>query len=243
MEQHYYMLVNLAAFLPVFILSFDEKVAFWSKRSSIFKAIAIVATPFIAWDMWFTNMGVWGFNQVYLGGLNIYNLPLEEVLFFVAIPYASIFTYQCVRSYFKTSWIQKLGRPFLILVSVLCILAIATQGKNWYTGLTAALLLPSCLFLVWKNPEWLGHFSLGYLLIIPPFIILNGILTGTGIPEQIVWYNEEEMIGQRLLTIPVEDFFYGMLLILWNVYFYQTFIMIPPKEKPDYKRQSYKTHG
>ena len=48
-------------------------------------------------------------------------------------------------------------------------------------------------------------------------MVVNGILTGTGINEEVVWYNAEHFMGFRLLTVPVEDFFYGFLLILLNV--------------------------
>jgi lycopene cyclase domain-containing protein len=50
-----------------------------------------------------------------------------------------------------------------------------------------------------------------------PIAIVNGILTGTGIENEVVWYNPKEIIGIRILSIPVEDFFYGFLLILLNV--------------------------
>ena len=53
-----------------------------------------------------------------------------------------------------------------------------------------------------------------------PFLVVNGILTGSFIPSEIVWYYNEENLGIRLFTIPAEDIFYGFLLVLMNLTFY-----------------------
>ena len=54
-----------------------------------------------------------------------------------------------------------------------------------------------------------------------PFIITNGILTGSYIEDQVVWYNDNYNLGFRIFTIPVEDVFYGMLLLFSNVIIYE----------------------
>ena len=36
----------------------------------------------------------------------------------------------------------------------------------------------------------------------------------------VVWYNSNEIIGIRMLTILIEDIFYGMNLILLNLLIY-----------------------
>jgi hypothetical protein len=60
-----------------------------------------------------------------------------------------------------------------------------------------------------------------YPILLIPFFIVNGILTGSGLPQPIVWYNNAENIGIQLWTIPVEDIFYGFELMLINVYLYE----------------------
>ena len=56
-----------------------------------------------------------------------------------------------------------------------------------------------------------------------PFFIVNGILTGTGIDEPVVWYNNAENLSIRILTIPIEDIFYGFELIILTIYFQELF--------------------
>ena len=47
-----------------------------------------------------------------------------------------------------------------------------------------------------------------------PFFIVNGILTGSFIENEVVWYNNTENLNIRLFTIPIEDSVYAFTLIL-----------------------------
>ena len=52
--------------------------------------------------------------------------------------------------------------------------------------------------------------------------MVNGVLTGSFIDQEVVWYNSDAIMGVRIGTIPFEDYFYGFLLILLicNLYEY-----------------------
>jgi lycopene cyclase domain-containing protein len=52
---------------------------------------------------------------------------------------------------------------------------------------------------------------------------VNGVLTGTGIEEPVVWYNNAENLGIRLLTIPIEDIGYAFTMIYGNVFLIEKF--------------------
>ena len=60
-------------------------------------------------------------------------------------------------------------------------------------------------------------------LYISIFLLSNGILTGSGLENPIVWYDDTENWSLRLMTIPLEDHLYGLLLIAMNIHFFDTF--------------------
>ncbi|GGG65227.1 hypothetical protein GCM10007332_29620 [Epilithonimonas arachidiradicis] len=87
------------------------------------------------------------------------------------------------------------------------------------TFLTLGISLFILYFLL--GAKWIGKAWIVYLILLPGFVLVNGILTGTGLESPIVNYNSETFIGVRFLTIPIEDFFYGFELIIWNLYFFK----------------------
>ena len=76
---------------------------------------------------------------------------------------------------------------------------------------------------IFKNKE-LGKLYFIFLIILIPFCIDNGILTGSFLKEPIVWYNDQENLNMRIATIPLEDIFYGMSLILLDFCLFKKFI-------------------
>ena len=168
--------------------------------------------------MYYTHLGVWGFNPRYLSGFMILNLPIEEVLFFICIPYACLFTYYCFSIFVNPLIFRKSETAISwILIVFLIVFGFANFPKLY----TFCTFIPLAIFLAilrfaYKTP-WLNRFYFSYLVLLIPFTIVNGILTGTGLEEPVVWYNNLENMNFRILTIPFEDIFYGMLLILLNV--------------------------
>jgi lycopene cyclase domain-containing protein len=81
---------------------------------------------------------------------------------------------------------------------------------------------------------WLPQFLMTYLVLLLPFFIVNGLLTGTGLASPIVWYNNAENMEIRLLTIPLEDVFYGFGLLFLNVFFFEIFKKNEINDSPIY---------
>lgn len=216
-----YLLVNFFTVIIPFAFSFHHKLQFHKTWRAFFPAAFLTGIFFIAWDIWFTHLGIWGFNEQYLIGIEVANLPIEEILFFLCIPYACVFTFYCLNLFFENPFSKKTERKITtVLVLLFLILAIFFHQKIYtvVTFASLAVMLVVAQFII--RIDWLGIFYIVYGVLLLPFFIVNGVLTGAGLDEPIVWYNEMEIIGIRLGTIPLEDIFYGMELILMNLLIY-----------------------
>lgn len=220
---YYYLIINLATISIPFIFSFHPKIRFDKKWPAFWPALIITGVAFILWDMLYTHWEVWGFNDRYLVGIDIFNLPLEEILFFICIPYACVFTYYVLdrRVFYPYRHIPT-GYFSGTFALVMLFLGIISYDQI-YTSVT--LILMAATIAVGHNliRDKMLSFYYSYAILLIPFFIVNGALTGMFTPEPVVWYDDTQNFGIRLVTIPVEDVFYGMALILINVILMEKF--------------------
>ncbi len=229
-DEYLYLFLNGISVLFPLLWSFDGRIHFAAKWRALLPALFIPAVLFIAWDIRYTALGVWGFNERYLTGLELFNLPLEEILFFFCIPYACLFIYEVIRSWWGKDPFFRYRFGIAYLLSGLLVLLGILHLDALYTGVTF-IATGSFLFIIAfrLRPAWLGSFFFAYLIILIPFFIINGVLTGAGIEEEIVRYADSENMGLRMYTIPVEDAFYGLLLILMNVSIFERLLNRDPR--------------
>ena len=69
------------------------------------------------------------------------------------------------------------------------------------------------LYSLLKKNSILSQFFITFLIILIPFFIVNGILTGSFIDNEVVWYNNDENLKIRLFTIPIEDAVYAFNML------------------------------
>jgi len=100
MKGEYFLVLLATIFFPL-ILSFSKKMNFYKKPIRLVSAIAIPAIVYIVWDVLATEAGHWGFNEKYVTGIFIFNLPVEEILFFIVIPFCSLFLWESVKYFYK----------------------------------------------------------------------------------------------------------------------------------------------
>lgn len=80
-----------------FIFSFWPALKFYRNLRALILSISLIIVIFGAWDVFAVWRGHWSFNPEGIFGLKVINLPLEEVLFFVVIPFCCIFTWEAIK--------------------------------------------------------------------------------------------------------------------------------------------------
>lgn len=219
-----YLLLNLGSLSIPFLFSFHPKLKFYKLWKPLFIGIIISMLIFIPWDIFFTNARIWGFNEDYFLGLKLFALPIEEWLFFFCIPYACVFTHYALLYYFPKFKLTKFATKIIsYILFITLILLLSFNYNKWYTLINFSLASVLIIIVVRQNINLLSHFYLTFLIMLIPFFIVNGILTGSFIENEVVWYNNLENLNIRIFTIPIEDTIYAFTLILLNLYIMSLF--------------------
>lgn len=219
-----YLLIDFFTILVPFIFSFHPKIRFDKFFVPFILSAALAAIPFLIWDAVFTDQGVWWFNDRYLIGSRVWGLPIEEILFFICIPFSCVFTFHCLTRFFNLAWSLRIERLVAVCFAVFLFSVGLIFFDRLYTMVTfvsTALLILFAVFIFKIN--WFGKAMTVYGVLILPFLIVNGLLTGTGLDEPVVSYNNSENLGIRIMTIPVEDTIYGFELFFLTLLFFFLF--------------------
>jgi len=214
-----YLLLMLLTLAVPLAYSFEKQVGYHKKWKYLLPAVLFSGTVFIMWDIRFTELGIWNFNPDYITGIYILNLPLEEWLFFLVIPYCCVFIYEVLHVK-----LPNFEKPNLfVAISLVLLIGFALTAyyarEKLYTFFTFFLLTIYFGYVIFRN-RFKTHYTkfyLTWLISLLPFFIVNGILTALPVVE----YNNLHNLGIRLITIPVEDIFYFFLLLIMNLTIYE----------------------
>jgi lycopene cyclase domain-containing protein len=91
-----YMKVLLISSAIPLIASFWPGLKFYRNFPALAISLALTAILFGAWDIFAVWRGHWSFDPGGICGIHLFNLPLEEVLFFILIPFCCIFTWEAL---------------------------------------------------------------------------------------------------------------------------------------------------
>ena len=219
-----YLWLNFGSISIPLLYSFHPRLQLHKRFKWLFLSLILTMGIFIPWDVIFTVNGIWGFNQDYFLGVKIFSLPLEEWLFFICIPFACVFTHYALLLYIpKMKLNQKITQYIAYALMILLAIIVVLNIDKWYTVVNFSLAIPLTWIVLNHNLKLLQHFFLTFLVMLIPFFIVNGVLTGSWIESQVVWYNNAENLDLRMGTIPVEDSIYAYSMILMNLFLFEYF--------------------
>jgi lycopene cyclase domain-containing protein len=101
MAKYEYFIVLALTLAGPLALSVSRKLQLYKRPLRLIAAIGLPFPLFILWDIIATQRGHWAFNPDYITRLTVFTLPVEEVLFFLVVPFAALFTWECVKYFLK----------------------------------------------------------------------------------------------------------------------------------------------
>jgi lycopene cyclase domain-containing protein len=205
-----YLLINILIIIVPLLLTFEQNLKFYKKLRPVLTSILIASPVYIIWDSIATIHGDWDFNPKYLLGIHFFNLPLEEILFFVTVPYSIIFIFETVNYYLKERKIFFNRYLYFTIILLLLVGIVVFRDQNY----TLIVFIYCIIFFAissffFRDIIKSKVFWITILISYIPFLIINYVLTSL----PIVTYNPNAIWGNRLLTIPLEDFFYSFSMI------------------------------
>ena len=210
-----YLIILILVIAVPLALSFEKNLMLFKRWKYLMPAIFISMALFISWDIIFTHFGYWVFNPRYNSGIYLFKLPLEEYLFFIAIPYACAFSFYAIKFHFPLYKTGKKTTLILLVVLIVGSLIVAFSNMNRvYTFVSPLVLIIIILVSFFFAREVLQYYFAIFPILLVPFFIVNGILTGTGIDQEVFSYNPLVIAGIRIFTVPLEDIFFAGSLLL-----------------------------
>ncbi len=190
--------------------SFRYKLNTHIRSRQMIRAFCMVGVPFIVWDVFAAKSGHWSFNDVYTLGVRVLGLPIEELLFFIVVPFACMVVWDGVEKYVEDSGFLS-GHMIIACFELFSFVVLITQWEHMYTRVVSLAFLAVCIVL----SQWFRAFIMRkrfwifQLMVLLLFVFGNLILTGL----PIVRYGADAITGMRFLTIPFEDFLYNFVLL------------------------------
>jgi len=212
-----YLLFNLLVISGPLALSFDRRVRYVKDWPTAIIATLITLIPFITWDSLVSGRH-WWFNHQFTLPIRLLGLPLGEWLFFITVPFSCLFIWEII-TYFRPHRQLKLWRivRHIWILTLPAGVALFIIGIE-YTGLVLIAVTLTILLDWILRTAILSDTRILILIgiVVGLILVFNGYLTA----RPVVLYDAQYQLDFRIITIPIEDFFYGLSHILLTVVIY-----------------------
>ncbi len=214
-----YLLILIGIIAVPLFFSFEKQLSFYTNLKYLLPAMIFTGAIFIILDLRFEQRAIWRFNSEFTIGINILNLPIEEWLYYIAVPFLGVSVYEFLNYRFydfeRPKFFLALSLFLLILFGVAAYLS-RQKIYPFFIFFLIAIYLGYTIFRE-RFTKHYTKFYLAYFVLLIPFLIISGLLTALPIIE----YNPDFNLGIRLFSIPVENFASLFLLLLMNITIYE----------------------
>jgi lycopene cyclase domain-containing protein len=100
MQYEYLLVLGFTLIIPL-IMSFNKELKFYRNLQPLFFSIIIPLILYLTWDYFAIQRGHWNFALDKIVNIFVFNIPIEEILFFIIIPFVSLFVWESVKYYTK----------------------------------------------------------------------------------------------------------------------------------------------
>jgi lycopene cyclase domain-containing protein len=202
-----YLLFNLVVIAGPLAYSFEKTINFRQYWREAFGGIAGSLLVYVVWDSAVTNRH-WYFNPIYMFDVRLFKLPIEEWLFFITVPYACLFVREVLKIVVKNHIVRGLEWVRAGLFALLPIGILIFQTGKEYTGLVL-IAFGAVAFLdrQLRTNTLLQTRTYIFLASVIGFtFVFNMYLTA----RPLLIYASAYQLDFRIITIPIEDFGYGL---------------------------------
>lgn len=214
-----YLFLNLIIFILPIISSFFYRQIIYPDNNFSFFSILISSLIFIFHDIKVNNQW-WQFNKKYILNIKIFNLPIEEILFFFSVSFSCLVIWINLNKLLLISN-NNFANIFFFLSIYLYYFFLYLKTKKSY---------PKFIFYSYNLLIFLDIFlkinlilKLNFLFFSIIVFILTLVFNFYLTKRPVVIYNKKYQSNIKILTIPIEDFLYGFnfiyLLILLTEFF------------------------
>jgi len=208
----FYLFLNAIILAFPLIFSFERRwIKFYKKLKPLLVSLFVVGIFFISWDVFATSRGHWSFNPAYVNDIKLLGLPLEEILFFVTVPYSCLFVFESVFHFFGDKKLFSPRKWLFSIIGILIILSAFGFYNKEYTFLAILSVGISILFVSIVNVKLFSSrtYWIYTILTLLLFLIFNYLLTS----YPVVQYSSTAITGFRVTTIPIEDFLFNFSML------------------------------
>lgn len=181
---------------------------FWRQKQALFMSLGTVALPWALMDVAAHYWGWWQYNPQYIFGVRFFGLPIEEIVFFIAVPFACLVVWHAAQR-FKGGVPPWVPRAVFVVLVIACAGLIALHIGRWRTVFDASIVIITVAAL-WGS-DVVRHKAWWYWngMTLGLFLVCNAILT----TAPVVVYDISAATGWRVGSIPIEDFLYNFSLL------------------------------